>query len=68
MSKTWAVVWFYQTNSNQMEMHTIINFMQIKCISKMLNDKEDNYIFIKGGMFKENAILMKHGGLNNKRI
>lgn len=42
--------------------------MQTKCISKMLNEKEDNYIFIKGGMFKEIIILMKHGGLNNKRI
>ena len=51
-----------------MEMCAIINFMQIKYILKMLNDKEDNYMFIKVGMYKENVILMKHCGLNNKRI
>lgn len=33
-------------------MCAIINFMQIKYILKMLNDKEDNYMFIKVGMYK----------------
>lgn len=42
--------------------------MQIKYASKMLNEKEDNYIFIKGAMYKENVILMKHCGLINKSI
>lgn len=51
-----------------MEMSIIINFMQIKYASKMLNEKEDNYIFIKGAMYKENVILMKHCGLINKSI
>ena len=51
-----------------MEMSIIINFMQIKYVSKMLNEKEDNYIFIKGAVYKENVILMKHCGLNSKSI